>query len=63
MKSLTCKSCSTYTQTGETEQEVIDKMGDHNKENHQEEFDKSMKMSEEEQAKMKDEAKSRIKDM
>lgn len=62
MKSLTCKYCTmhTHTETGATEQEVLDKMSEHIKTDHKEEFENSMSLPKEEQDKMMNEDRARI---
>lgn len=65
MKSLTCKYCSNHThkETGATEKEVIDKMWEHVQTDHKSHADTFMALSKEDQNKMNEEARARIKDM
>jgi predicted small metal-binding protein len=61
MKTLMCDYCD-YEAKGKTEKEVMDMMWEHIKKVHPEEYEKGMKMSNEEQDKMKEETMLKIKD-
>ncbi len=61
MKILMCDFCD-YKAKGMTEKEIMDDMMMHIKEAHPKEYEKGMKMSKEDQDKMMDESRMKIKD-
>lgn len=62
MKKLTCSVCGTHVETAETDDMVMDQMWAHMKSAHVEETEKMSAMPQEEQDKMKAEARAKITD-